>query len=332
MDKQVRIAFLFLSILLITSVVYSKFLLSVSMFGWAILAFYSFRKPFKIWEEKGLLLTIGLIALTAFSGVNSENTGEWIHHLRMRLPFFALPVALYMIPKPSPRTYFFIQYFLIFLIFFSTLPVLYEVLVDFDTIYQGLAAGRPIPTPIQHTKYSLMVAYAIIAGALLIKDQLPHSGYIKKWLLIGVVVYLLIFLHILAVRSGLVVFYLSAVLLSAVYAFWQRSFRTLIIALVLAILLPVIGFLSIPSLNKRVHYMIYDLKEYLKDGGDQYSDSDRINSLLVGWEIFKDHPLIGTGIGDLKDECKIKYEEKFGADKYVLYPHNQYLFVLAGSG
>jgi O-antigen ligase len=148
----------------------------------------------------------------------------------------------------------------------------------------------------------------------------------------GTVIYLLIFLHILAVRSGLVVFYLSAMLMSTIYAFRQRSFRTLIIALVLAILLPVIGFLSIPSLNKRVHYMIYDLKEYLKDGGDQYSDSDRINSLLVGWEIFKDNPVIGTGIGDLKDECKIKYGDKFGPEKYVLYPHNQYLFVLAGSG
>ena len=78
--------------------------------------------------------------------------------------------------------------------------------------------------------------------------------------------------------------------------------------------------------------MIYDLNEYMKDGGDRYSDSDRINSLIVGWEIFKEHPVAGTGIGDLKDVCNEKYESKFGPEKYVLYPHNQYLFILAGMG
>jgi O-antigen ligase len=332
MDKQLQMAFLFLSILLITSVVYSKFLLSVSMFGWVILGFYTFKKPFRIWEDKALLLTIGLFLMMVLSGINSDNTQEWLHHVRIKLPFLALPVAMYMIPRPHRRDYFLIQYFIILILVISSIPIMYHVITEFDSVYQGLAEGRPIATPIQHTKYSLIVAYGIITGIIIIKEGVPYAKYITRGIMIGVVVYLFIFLHVLAVRSGLVVFYVTALLMVAIYAFRQRSFRPLIFALILSIVLPLLGFLFIPSLNKRVHYMIYDLKEYTKDGGDQYSDSDRINSLVVGWEIFKENPIIGTGIGDLKDECAEKYEKKFGPDKYILYPHNQYLFMMAGAG
>ena len=177
-----------------------------------------------------------------------------------------------------------------------------------------------------------MVAYGIISGGILIKEGLPDLRNVNRWIAILIVGYLFVFLHILAVRSGLVVFYLSTVILSAIYALRQRSFKTLIITLVLAIVLPVVGFLTIPSLNKRIHYMIYDLNEFRKNGGDRYSDSDRIFSLMVGWDIFTDHPAIGTGIGDLKDTCNRKYLDKFGPKKYVLYPHNQYLFIMAGMG
>ena len=301
------------------------------MFGWLILAFYHSRNPLKILNHKGLLLTTGLFFLFLFSGVNSENTMEWVHHLRMRLPFLALPMAICMIPPAEKKTYQMIHWTIIGLVTISSLPILYHVISDFDAVYKGLAEGQPIPTPIQHTKYSLFIAYAILMGIVMMAQE--HNTLIRnRWVLPVLIVYLIIFLHVLAVRSGLVVFYLSLIVLSAIYALRQKSYRLFLFGLLLAITLPVIGFYSIPSLNKRIHYMVYDINEYLKGGGDQYSDSDRINSLIIGAEIVKENPVLGVGIGDLKDECNIKYREKFGPKKYVLYPHNQYLFIAAATG
>jgi O-antigen ligase len=63
--------------------------------------------------------------------------------------------------------------------------------------------------------------------------------------------------------------------------------------------------------------------------------SRRISYLLVGWEAFKDHPVIGAGPGSFKHiYASTDYARMFGAERDDLsrYAHNTYLEFLIGSG
>lgn len=78
--------------------------------------------------------------------------------------------------------------------------------------------------------------------------------------------------------------------------------------------------------------MLWDLDRFREGNGDDYSDSERINSLLIGYEIFKENIWVGTGIGDFQSVCAEKYNTSWGPEKKVLYPHNQFLFILGACG
>jgi len=87
----------------------------------------------------------------------------------------------------------------------------------------------------------------------------------------------------------------------------------------------------LPSLKKKLNYVSWDLNQFRTGKGLNYSDSERIYSLSAGIEIFKESPITGIGIGDLKSACKKIYTTRYQKE-LDHYPHNQYLFVLAGMG
>ena len=331
-DKWIKETMVFLSLLLMVSVIYSKFVLSLSMIGFVLLALYHKKRDFRFWKNKSYLLISVLFLLFVVSGINSDNTSEWIHHMRMRLPFLALPFAFYKLPRISKRDYYLLHYALIIIFFLSAIPVFVHYITHFEEMQKALGMGQPIPTPVNHTKYSLFISFAGISGLILYYKGFIFKYPWEKWLILSVSIFLMVFVHILAVRSGIVVLYLAITGIALFYTFRNKDYKKLLIALAFIIITPYIAYKSIPSLNKRVHYMVYDYNKYKEGKGDQYSDSDRIQSLQVGSSIFINNPIIGVGIGDLKEKCTEEYKIRFGPDKYVLYPHNQYLFILAATG
>ena len=76
--------------------------------------------------------------------------------------------------------------------------------------------------------------------------------------------------------------------------------------------------------------MKWDIRQFKKNANSSSSDTRRLKSIIGGWEVFKTSPIIGVGIGDLKQEMD-KYFQSKGED-FVFFPHNQYLFVLASIG
>jgi O-antigen ligase len=62
------------------------------------------------------------------------------------------------------------------------------------------------------------------------------------------------------------------------------------------------------------------------------SDSERITTLRVGWNIFQSAPLLGVGAGNLDQAVAFQYRSHFPQAARVMMPHNQFLYVAAGSG
>ena len=79
--------------------------------------------------------------------------------------------------------------------------------------------------------------------------------------------------------------------------------------------------------------MKYDLQQlFLFQNASGLSDAGRILSIEKGMELFKEHPLTGVGIGDLRVEMKSKLDAAPEHPRDVLLPHNQFAFVAAGTG
>jgi len=78
--------------------------------------------------------------------------------------------------------------------------------------------------------------------------------------------------------------------------------------------------------------MVWDLTQYNRGKGKNYSDSERLMSYDLALELIKESPITGQGIGDLKSAMKKKNIENYGEKEKYIFPHNQYLYVLAGLG
>ena len=85
-----------------------------------------------------------------------------------------------------------------------------------------------------------------------------------------------------------------------------------------------------PTLETKIGYTIYDLSKLKRNEIGQNSDSKRLLSIIVGWELFKENPLFGVGAGDLVPSVHNIYKERFPTvDKQSrLLPHNQFLRIL----
>ena len=97
--------------------------------------------------------------------------------------------------------------------------------------------------------------------------------------------------------------------------------------------IPVIAYFTIPSVKAKVNYMRYDWQQlFLFQNASGLSDAGRILSIEKGMELFREHPLAGVGIGDLRVEMKKKLEAAPEHPRDILLPHNQFVFVAAGTG
>ncbi len=321
----------FIGIILIVMTIgllYSRAMMSISMILMSAAAIV-YQVKYKPNFNSKTFLPFGALMLVFVgifvSGINSEDLNFWVKHMRLKLPFMLLPAAFYVFKKQVKEVSPIVFGSFLAMMTFSTIPILSQ-LFDSEILVQQIAKGQAVDTPIDHIKYSLFLAFSIFIGI----DFWINSH--KKWkhLLLILSIYLIVILHFLAVRSGLAVFYISSIVL--IFWYGLRSMKkTLLLALIPIFLLPIVAFNTIPSFKKKAQYMLYDFQMYQKGEGAKYSDSERIYSIQVGLEIFKSAPILGSGIGDLKQACKDQYQLLFEVEGEK-YPHNQIIYYLAGSG
>ena len=65
----------------------------------------------------------------------------------------------------------------------------------------------------------------------------------------------------------------------------------------------------------------------------EYSDTRRLGSLIAGYNLTKENPILGVGFGDLHKETNQWFAQNYPDLKDLgLKPHNQFLFISAGAG
>jgi len=336
---KISVYFLFFCFLLLISIVYSKFLLTVSIMAIFGLSIYkAYKDGFKT-VFKGFISTTPLVVITLFffiiflSGINSENIGEWLHQVKMKLPYLTVPFSLWVFRDVVRQYYLIYHQLFISIIVISSLPILYFILNNSELVTELLGKGQSIDTPVDHIKYSLFVCFAAISSFLLAFRTKKETEIVKipQFVYLILSLYLFIFLHFLAVRSGLVLIYIVGFLAALNEIRLRKSILLTLPLLALLISIPIASYYLIPNVHTKVGYMIYDIEQYRNGNGSNYSDSERIHSIKAGLQLFKQNKLMGTGIGDLKTECSELMAASLGR-KTGKYPHNQYIFTLSGMG
>ena len=292
-----------------------------------------FKQNWKnIWQNKAFLVINILFFGVAISVFWSEDLNYWSDRLRIRLPFLVLPMAFAWLPQMSKRNYFTCFYFLLLLLSVTTFGVLINYALDFAKINETLLHGKNIPVPMNHIRYSLLLAFSIINGVILHHENFYIKYKWEKKLLVFLTVFLFISIHILTVRSGLACLYVAIAILSLRYIWLSKRYILVLALLGFLFSPPPLAYYFIPSVQNKIHYGLYDLEQFRSGKGSNYSDSERLGSILAGLKVGNDNPILGCGYGDLERDVNIAYREVFPQEKEPKIPHNQYIMTYAGLG
>lgn len=338
---------LFFCALLMVALVYSPFLLSVSMIGLVFINVFNLefepkvsfglnpklKQQFQIFfKHKGFLVITLFFFIVLVSGLWSEDLDYWLERLRLKVPFLTMPFAFVSLAPFSKRQYWGLFYFLLVLLTVTSIGIGVNYLLHFDAINESMLRGHPIPTPRNHIRFSLLLTLGIVGAYFLIKEKFYWRQTWEQYLIKGMTLFLFIFIHILSVRSGLFVLYVSIVFLAGHYIYETRQYLAGLSLMAMVLALPILAYHVVPSFKNKIDYMVWDMKMYQAGTGEIYSDAARLTSLEIGLRIGHAHPILGIGAGDLRQAVKDIYHEEYPDTKKQIMPHNQFVSVYAGTG
>jgi len=325
------------SLIIFVGMLCSRALMSIGMILILLDAVWTYSQNRSVsggnhWVFLSLIL---IFFIYLIGGIHTEDWSFYLERLRLKLPFLLLPIAFLFIKPLQSKTYFFLLFSFLVLVSLGSVYCLSDYLLHFTERNENYLKGHVLVTPVNHIRFSLMTAYAALIGFYLYRKWLALN--LKFWAFFALFLgaFLLVFLHVLAVRSGLLAFYLAGfcMLIYDVYTQkrWLRGFSIFL----LFISLPIAAYYTFPTLQQKVSYMRYDLNNFFyQQEKRQLSDSRRILSWQVGIQVAAEQPLVGIGIGDVKKKVFEIYENDYSDQPKTewMLPHNQFIFVYAGLG
>ena len=323
---------------LIVGLVTSKVVLSVATIMIMCNAIINLRiaENFKKWiGDTTSVLLIALFLVYLLTGFYSEDTGYWVDRCRMKLPFLALPLGFTTVKTLTHKRFqqWLAVYF--YVIVAAAIVVCINYLFHFDTLNEQLTKGQPIPAPLRdHIRFSLEMAFAVVVGIYLWNNKFSFGLRNEKYVLGGGILFLAIFIHVFAVRSGILTMYIAFIVMILYWLFTKKAYLQGLMALIVLVGFAISAVMFIPSLHARMLYFKYEM-ELIKKGElhPEHSDAQRLLSIQYGVQIAEENPLLGVGVGDIKSEMDKLYNQSAGSEfvKSKL-PHNQFVYFLAASG
>ncbi len=320
-------------VVIMVGLIFSPYLLSIGLLGVLIAALLRYFPAIKSYYKYPSFWTISLLFIITLLGFWSlDDPGFWYERLRIKLPFLLLPIAFYLKPRLSERQFHGLLYFWVWLLFVSGIGIGIHYFLHQKEIIQLMAQGHPIPTPRNHIRFSLSIAMGVLSGIYLIWKQYYAWSKVEKKVLIFITLFLFAFIHFLSVRTGIIALYAALGLIIFSQTLLHKRYVLGTAMVVTLGLLPIFAYQFIPSFKAKIDYMKWDIQMYLKGEGGNYADAGRMTSLKVGYDIFKEHPLMGIGPGNLRMATQKRYAREYPDYVEALTPHNQFLYTLAGSG
>lgn len=291
----------------------------------------------RFWNDKPAFFLSLILLVQAISILWTSDYEDWMEQMRIKLP---LLFGLYSLAVMGP---FSLKWIRIGLMVFlgATFVTGSATVVDYfmhkDQIEMQIQVSKPVTLvfDINHIYFSIIIAFSVFVGLWLRSFKEPIFHKAERWAITFLLVAHVIIMHVLTARTGLLAFYVAAMLLGLWFLVSKRKYL-LAILLVLGISsLPVVGYYTVSSLKHRIDNTISDLDQYFSGYDPNYlSIGTRFESWKTAGNLWRESPVLGVGMADLKEEMWLQYFEDASdlcEENYVL-PHNQFIQILAGFG
>ena len=275
---------------------------------------------------------ISLFLLHLLGLLYTSNFEYAIKDLKIKLPIFFLPIVFITSPSLTITEFRSILKALLITALLSSIYGMYYYLRYFQVTFFEL---REMSQFISHIRLSLLNTIAAFAAFyLLAKNNWRKLSYTNLYYLIAGI-WLFIFNGIMGARMGLVVFFILLLLGSIFLVIRHKKIWLAAVLLVLMIALPILSYVTLPSIKMRTHEVVYELQSYqLNQDPNGKSIAQRFVYWNIAWDIFKTAPLMGIGTGDVADAFNSYYlaHPNLLQQHYQHRTHNQYLTFLLTFG
>lgn len=312
--------------------IFSRAFLSFGIFTFGINALRDVH-PRRWIKNKWWLAGVLWIAIYAVSWFWTDDKANWSERFDVKLPILLLPLAFAYIPAFTIKQ---LKVFTIFTGIILLVNVGYSLYFYFQNpgsyIYgYSVSHGLPTLTMDDHIRISLFIALFIVWCFYFFKYA---SASLLRWVIIAVVAILVLYLHILAARTGLLALY-TFVALHAVYISISKSRVVGISLIILLVAAGVFSYNYFPTLRNKIGYFEYTVIEYQRTGlQGHYSDMGRLISYDIALKLIKQNLAAGVGAGDVNSEMQEGYKRWYPDvnKEDRLMPHNQFMIVTLGCG
>ena len=327
-------------LIMLAGLLFSRFLLSLGLIVFVISCFVgqSVKNKMINFFYSPVLWSMSLLfLLPLLSGFWSDDTLKWSQILRIKLPLLLLPLSLAGFDDFKKEDWEKIAFAFLSLVLIGAAWSLWQYLQDMQLIHEAYLRAQTIKTPLDndHVRFSLLVSIAILTAAFLsVQNQtkLPRAVVVSLWL---AALLLLVYLHVLAARTGLICVYVAALIsITWLIVKLKNSWRyAWVIVLIIAI--PFVSWFAFPTFKNRISYIRYDLSS-IRDSVYRTgsNDGNRLVSIRAGWKLQNEHALAGVGFGDIETETRKWYLTNYPqmADTDRILPSSEWMIYGAGAG
>jgi O-antigen ligase len=289
----------------------------------------------QLWPVFGSLFLVFLLHL--FQGFNTDaaNMGEYQLDVVLQLPFLALVLGFWLLPALPNRYLRWLWLLFIAITVLAAIGATVNYLLHTQAINELYLHSKVMPTEPDHIRFSLIITLAIAAASLLLVHNAVKQAW-RPWLM-AAIVFLALFLHLLAVRSGEMTFYALGGLAILWLVLRKRQWKQASALAAALLVLPLLSFVVFPTFRNKLYNTQEDVgkaKQSDASEGKNFSIAARLYSYRAAFAIWEENKLIGVGKPDLESEMAKHYVRLYPemGEEFYLQPHNQYLYNLAAYG
>jgi len=246
-----------------------------------------------------------------------------LYTLRKQLKFLFIPIFMLFVKREHVK-----YYILAFLASMSLSEIWsYGIFFEFLPLYGGATLSDPIPL-MSHITYNPFLAIAIYLLSYYV--LFDHSlGRLKKYTYSFFIITMSINMFITGGRAGQVMYFAMLVILVFQY-FPKNAFKAFILSFAVVVATFSTFYVNSKIFSDRVDSAVFEISNYKTQKTS--SVGRRIVMAINSWDIIKEHPIVGVGTGDFKNEYarvnrintpKVKKDEN---------PHNMYVLILVQFG
>ena len=320
-----------LIVLMWGGLLWSRALLSICFILFVVLSvIFEGKRSFEIIRASfWLQLMLALVVVYALSGFWSDDKAQWIRTVQVKLPLLFMPFTLGSLVKITKQIHLRLLYILALLVMISTgwSYVMYFFTEDITLSYLR-AKVLPVAMYDDHVRYSWLI---VVLVAMLLDRWVKMVDTNERWIVLGLIAYLVVFLHILAAKTGVLGMYIVI----ALFIWKQLSGKWRLYGWAIVLLLPIISWYCMPSFQNRLRFIWWDFQHYSTGKYTEgLSDAPRILSFQAGGAIIKAHPIMGVGSGDVLQQTREWYQihAPFLKPYEQLLPSNQFLLFICSGG